>query len=168
MLSLNVPVPGAVQRLAGSLYPTLAQFDSVRERHTLVCKRLDEEGDGGRDRIEGRVRQALAGTPAFEAKVTEIDQFKNPTSGAGPVVYLAIESPGLRALHEELVDTFGQKDGVEGDAYTPHITLARGGPPEALERLLDESIDPVTWTVSELWFYDGRYRERVGTVSLPA
>lgn len=168
MLSLNVPVPGAVQRLAGSLYPALTQFETVRNRHTLVCKRLDEGGPGGRDRIKGQVRRALSGTPAFEAKVSGIDQFEHPESGPGPVVYLTVESPGLRSLHEELVESFGRMDGVEGDDYTPHVTLARGGPPEAVERLLATSIEPVTWTVSELWFYDGHYRERVGTVSLPA
>lgn len=168
MLSLNVPVPGSVERLAEELYPALTRFESVRDRHTLVCKRLDDEVAGGRDRVEGRVRRALAGTPPFEIAVTGIDQFAVPTAGPGPVVYLDVESPGLRALHEDLVDALGTRDGVEGEDYTPHITLARDGPPDAVDRLLERSIEPVRWTVSELWFYDARYRERVGTVSLPA
>ena len=167
MFSLNVPVPGEVRRLAGELRPHLTAFDSVRDRKTLVAKRLDDTVEGGRDRIEGRARQALAGAPAFEARVTGIDFFAEPTAGAAPVVYLEVESPGLFRVHGQLVDVFGALDGVEGAKYTPHITLARGGTLEAAERLADRAIDPVTWTVSELRFFDVRYREWMGKVSLP-
>lgn len=168
MFSLNVPVPGEVRRLASDLHPRLVAFDSVRERPTLVAKRLDDDAEGGRSRTEGRVRQALAGAPAFEARVTEIDLFEEPAAGAAPVVYLAIESPGLRRLHERLCETFGPIDGVEGEEYVPHVTLARGGSIEAARDLAGQAIDPVTWTVSDLWFFDAGYGERVGTVSLPA
>lgn len=168
MFSLNAPVPGEVKRLAGDLRTHLLPFDSVRESHTLVLKRLDDDAEGGRDRIEGQVRRALAGAPAFDARVTGIDAFEEPTAGSGPVVYLGIESPGLWRVHERLVDRFGAVEGLEGADYTPHITLARGGSREAAERLAAKSIDTVTWTVSELQFFDARYRERLGTVSLPA
>jgi 2'-5' RNA ligase len=168
MFSLNAPVPGEVKRLAGDLRTHLLPFDSVRESHTLVVKRLDDDAEGGRDRIEGQVRRALAGAPSFEARVTGIDAFEEPTAGPGPVVYLAVESPGLWRVHERLVDHFGAVEGLEGPEYTPHVTLARGGSPETAERLTSESIDPVTWTVSELRFFDARYRERLGRVALPA
>jgi 2'-5' RNA ligase len=167
MFSLNVPVPGEVRRLAGELRPHLGAFDSIRDRHTLVAKRLDDTIEGGRARVEGRARRALADAPAFEARVTGIDFFAEPTAGTAPVVYLEIESPGLFQVHEHLVDVFGTLDGVEGPEYTPHVTLARGGPMEAAERLADREVDPVTWTVSELHFFDVRYREWVGKVSLP-
>lgn len=167
VLSLNVPVPGEVRRLAGELRPDLTVFDSIRDRHTLVAKRLDDGVEGGRARVKGRARRALADAPAFEARVTGIDFFAEPTAGPGPVVYFGIESPGLGRLHDRLVEVFGALDGVEGAAYTPHVTLARGGTVAAAERLADRSIDPVTWTVSELRFFDARYREWVGTVSLP-
>jgi 2'-5' RNA ligase len=167
VFSLNVPVPGRVRRLAEELRPHLRVFDSVRDRHTLVAKRLDDTVDGGRARVEGRARQALADAPAFEARVTGIDMFAEPTAGTAPVVYLAVESPGLFQVHKHLVDVFGTRDGVEGSEYTPHVTLARGGPMETAERLVDRTIDPVTWTVSELRFFDVRYREWVGKVSLP-
>jgi len=167
VLSLNVPVPGEARRLAGELRPWLAAFDSIRDRHTLVAKRLDDTAEGGRARVEGRARRALAGAPAFEARVTGIDFFAEPTAGTAPVVYFAVESPGLDRIHDRLVEVFGALDGVEGAEYTPHVTLARGGAMEMAERLADRTIDPVTWTVSELEFYDARYRERIGTVSLP-
>jgi len=167
VFSLNVPVPGEVRRLAGELRPHLRAFDSVRNRHTLVAKRLDDTVEGGRARVEGRARQALANAPAFEARVTGIDFFADPTAGTAPVVYFAVESPGLYRVHERLVDVFGTRDGVEGSEYTPHVTLARGGAMEAAERLAERTFDPVTWTVSELRFFDVRYREWVGKVSLP-
>jgi len=176
VFSLNVPVPGEVRRLAGDLRARLLAFDSVRERHTLVVKRLGGDGgrgrrgdaEGGRDRIEGEVRQALAGTPAFEARVTGIETFAEPVTGPAPVVYLAVESPGLWRVHERLVDRLGAVEGLEGPAYTPHVTLARGGSQEAADRLAGEPIEPVTWTVSELHFFDAGYGERLGRLPLPA
>ena len=167
MFSLNAPVPGEVRRLGGELRPWLTPFDSIRDRFTLVAKRLDDTAEGGRDRVEGRARRALADAPAFEARVTGIDFFAEPTAGTAPVVYFEVESPGLFRVHERLVDVFGALDGVEGPEYTPHITLARGGAMETAERLAEREIDPVTWTVSELRFFDVRYREWVGKVSLP-
>jgi hypothetical protein len=94
--SLNVPVPGRVRRIAADLHPELVAFDWVRERHGLLCKRFERTPD------QVALRDALAGTPAFEAKVTGIDYFTDPPHGSAPVVYLAVESPGLRRLHERL------------------------------------------------------------------
>lgn len=166
MYSLNVPVPGDVQRLAAELHPRLTAFDTVRERHTLVAKRL---GDDSLDRLRERLRRPLRDLSPFEARVTGLDVFERPTRGTGPVVYLAVESPGLVALHERLVDAFGTVAGLEGDDYTPHVTLGRGGSfdGDALASLSDR-VEPVAWTVSELAVYDSRYRETVSRLSLPA
>lgn len=180
--SLNVPVPGEAKRLAADLFPRLAAFDRVRKRHTLVAKRFEDatRGDGTeRTRSHGssgnhelatlreRVRPALVGTPAFEARIAGIEVFEQPVRGPGPVLYLAVESPGLHRLHRRLVSEFGAVPELEGEAYTPHVTLARGGSVDAARRLVDD-VEPIEWVVSELHFFDPRYRETVGRVSLPA
>ena len=160
--SLNVPVPGAVRRLAADLAPHLAPFDRIRERPTLVCKRFEAHVD----RVA--VREALAGAPAFEARVVGVDYFARPERGPGPVVYLAVESPGLLRIHRRLVERFDRVPGLEGEEYVPHVTLARGGDRAAAERLAARTVDPVTWTVSRLDCWDAAHGEAVGSVGLPA
>lgn len=165
MYSLNVPVPGRVARLASDLFPYLAPFDRVRDRHTLVCKRFE---DTEFDRLHEQLRRVLAGQPAFEARVTDIRFFEAPPRGAAPVVYLAVESPGLADLHRALTDEFGAVDGLEGDEYVPHVTLARGGSLADARAVASQSIEPVEWTVSQLDIYDSSFRETVASISLPA
>jgi len=159
--SLNAPVPSAVARLASGLAAGLHDAD-VRTRHTLVVKRL---GNGDRATVAGRVREALAGAPACEARVTGLDAFDDPTAGRAPVVYLAVESPGLVRVHERLCEAFDRVAGLEGEAYVPHVTVARGGD---ARRLLDREVEPVTWTVDRLELWDPAYRETVESVALPA
>ena len=170
MYSLNVPVPGAVARVAAELHPALQPFGTVRDRHTLVLKRLEVDGSPGFDRAAKRVRRTLAGAPAVEARTAGIDSFEEPVAGPGPVVYLGVASPGLHDLHNRLVDELGAVTGLEGPSWVPHITLARGGDPTAtdLDRLRSHDPDPVTWTVGSLEFYDAHRNERAGTISLPA
>ncbi|WP_135853371.1 2'-5' RNA ligase family protein [Halorussus salinus] len=170
MYSLNVPVPGEVERLAEELRPQLLDFDTIRERHGLLCKRLGDEPPGGIARLREQVRTRLAGAPAFEARVTGIDCFEHPPLGEGPVVYLAVESPGLKRVHERLVGDFSAVEEFEGDDYVPHVTLARGGGVAAertARRLADREIEPVTWTVNRLALWDATYDEEVATFSLP-
>ncbi|WP_253737134.1 2'-5' RNA ligase family protein [Halohasta salina] len=173
MFSLNVPVPGAVARVAAELHPQLVGFDSRREQHTLVVKRFDEstlrasQPELQLATLQQQLPQKLTGTPAFEAAVREIDFFAEPARGEGPVVYLAVESPGLRELHEELVDAYEAIEGLEGVDYVPHVTLARGGSVVDAERVAGE-IEGVSWAVSELVIWDSRYREAVSRYSLPA
>lgn len=159
--SLNVPVPGAVRRLAADLLPELSAFDRVRDRPGLVCKRFE----GRVDRVA--VREALAGAPAFEARLDGLGTFTEPPAGPTPVVYLAVESPGLVAAHRRLCEAFPPAEGVEGDAYVPHVTLARGGNADAAAALAGRSVGPVTWTANELVFWDGRHGGPAGTVRLP-
>ena len=161
MDSLNAPVPGTVRRLAGDLAPDLAAFDRVRERPGLVVKRFERRVD------RADVRAALARAPAVEARVTGVDCFERPLRGPGPVVYLAVESPGLRRIHRRLVDRFGAVPGLEGEAYVPHVTLARDGPLAAAERAAAREVDPVGWTVSRLDAWDAERREAMGSIGLP-
>jgi 2'-5' RNA ligase len=171
VFSLNVPVPGSVARVASELRPALVGrgVERFRDRHSLVVKRFEGDDERSLPRLRERLRPALAGAPAFEARVVRVDVFENPPRGPGPVVYLPVESPGLRALHDRLVDAFGEVDGLEGDDYVPHVTLGRGGAFDAdALAALSERVDPVTWTVSELAVYDSHHRETVSRVSLPA
>ena len=162
--SLNVPVPGRVQRIASDLAPQLSGFDLIRRRHSLVCKRL---GAGTPARLADRARRALANAPAAEARVSGIETFMNPPTGSAPVVYLAVESPGLHRLHERLCESFDPVPDLEGEGYVPHVTLARGGDAETARRLAARDVDPVTWTVSEVHLWDARDRETVRRFPLP-
>ncbi|MCT9094934.1 2'-5' RNA ligase family protein [Haloarchaeobius sp. HME9146] len=166
MYSVNVPVPGSVARLASDLHPFLLDFDRVREDYTLLAKRIgDPEHFSVR---EHEVRRALHGQPAFEVQVTGLGCFEQPTKGTAPVVYFEVESPGLLDLHERLVDEFGAIGGLEGEDYVPHVTIARDAPQSAADRLLEQDIEPVTWTVNQLEIFDSRYREVAARISLPA
>jgi hypothetical protein len=177
--SLNAPVPGEAKRLAADLLPRLTAFERVREDHTLLVKRFGggeknmERGSNASHRLatlRKRVRPVLEDVPPFEARITGIDCFERPTRGSDPVLYFAIESPGVRHVHRRLVEEFGAVADLEGEDYTPHVTLARDGSLETARELVSEmgEIDPIEWTVSELRFYDPRYRETVGRVPLPA
>jgi 2'-5' RNA ligase len=163
--SLNAPVPGAVARVAADLHPRLVAFDRIRERHTLVVKRFE---DVAPSTLLARLRSDLAGTPAVEARLDGVGSFEAPPVGAAPVVYLAVDSPGLLDLHDRLVGAFGAVPGLEGPDYVPHVTLARGGDVADARRLAAEAEVPaVTWTVDRLDVFDPEYRETAGSVSLP-
>lgn len=166
--SLNAPVPGSVQRLGGDLRGELLGFDTIRERPTLVVKRFGDLDPAEYADVEERARRVLAGTPVCEARIPGIDVFERPPTDPAPVVYLAVESPGLRAIHERLVAEFGSAGDIEGEGYTPHVTLARGGDWETARQLTDRDIEPVRWTVTSLSFWDGRFGERISSISLPA
>lgn len=164
VFSLNILAPGSVERLAEDLFPHLSPFESVRDRHTLVVKRL--EGEDSLPHLRERFRDSLAGRPPFEVRTDGIDYFGRPTRGEGPVVYLRIESPGLYELHDALCREFGVVAGMEGAEYTPHVTLARGGRISDAEELAARDVDDVRWTVNELAVWDARYREAAARVPL--
>lgn len=167
MYSLNVPVPSEVARLAGNLARELPRArERARDEHTLVLKRLGEAEPF--PAIQARVRGTLQGQPSFDVRVTGIEYFAEATTGSSPVVYLAVESPELHRLHEQLTDRFPAIDGIEGEAYVPHVTIARGGRHDAAQRLAERSIEPIAWTVTRLAFRDAKHGESAGSVSLPA
>jgi 2'-5' RNA ligase len=100
--------------------------------------------------------------------VTEIDTFEDAVTGSSPVVYLTVESTGLEELHSRLSERFDPLPNLEGDAYTPHVTIARGGSRERAHEVSDMEVDPVEWTVTTLQFRDAKRSQAVSTVSLPA
>ncbi|WP_418285458.1 2'-5' RNA ligase family protein [Halorubrum sp. DTA46] len=183
MFSLNVPLPPSVRRLATDLHPKLSGFDRVRRRHTLVCKRFGVEDVP--DRVTGvdraglpkpdalaalrdDLRPLLAGIDPFDVAVTGIDVFDAPASGSRPVVYLAVESDGLVRLHRRLCAAYGAIEGIEGDRFIPHVTLARGGNPEpgVVADLVAAEFDPIRWRVHALDAYDPEFREVAATIDL--
>jgi hypothetical protein len=166
--SLNVPVPGRVAALASDLARELpAARARSRGEHSLCVKRLDGTGTNmGYNRLAARSREALADQGSFEVSVTGVDCFERPAVGSGPVVYLVVESPELRRLHGQLAAVFPPVEGVEGPEYTPHVTVARGGSRRGAARVADHSVEPITWTVSELVFWDAASHRSVSTVSL--
>ncbi|MFC7135699.1 2'-5' RNA ligase family protein [Halobaculum litoreum] len=180
--SVNVPVPWEVRRLAASLEPAVTGFASVRDRYTLVVKRLDGRDLDDLHRIRERLRPALAGVAPFGVRVTGIDAFERPPLGEGPVVYLAVEAVDddaggvrgrdpLRAVHDRLVREFGGVDGLEGADYVPHVTLARGwaghgDPGDAVARLRERGVEGVRWTVDELGVWTREYEEIAARVPL--
>lgn len=178
MFSLNVPVPGVVRRVADKLHPDLVGFDRVRDRHTLLAKRFDTGLDGDADslpRLRERLRPILRdhgragdGTAGgLDLRVTGLDYFERPTRGPGPVIYLAVESPDLHALHRRLCAAFGAVAGMEDDEYVPHVTLARSGRVADAAALIDRrSIEPIRWTAGELRIHDSRYREDAAQLPL--
>lgn len=168
MYSLNVPVPSRVAALAGEVARDLpAARARCRGEHTLCAKRLDGNGTSPTyNRLDTRTREALADQPPFEVSITGISYFPETVKGSAPVVYLAVESPGLRRLHERLSDVFPPVEGIEGNSYTPHVTVARGGSMAAAERVADRRLDPVSWTVSELSLWDAARRRSMSTVAL--
>ena len=169
MYSLNVPLPSSVTSLAGRLARDLPRARArPRGEHTLVVKRLGNGDHAAYARLEARARDAVRGTAPFEVRLTAVEQFETAATGPSPVVYLAVESPALRALHDRLCAEFDAVDGMEGDDYVPHVTIARGGDPGAASRLVERSIEPVEWTVEELRFYDADRGQSVRRLSLPA
>ncbi|WP_144798475.1 2'-5' RNA ligase family protein [Halorubrum depositum] len=194
MFSLNVPLPPALGELAADLHPKLSGFDRVRDRHTLVCKRLGV-GDVP-DRVAGDapsappnaasgadptlskpdalaalredLRPLLSGTDPFDVAVTGVDVFDAPASGSRPVVYLAIESEALVRLHHRLCAAYGAIEGIEGDDFVPHVTLARGGNPDpgVVADLVSAEIEPIRWRVHAMEVYDPEFREVAATIHL--
>lgn len=168
MYSLNVPVPGAVSEQAWALRSHLTDFELLRDEHTLVVKRLDARTQGEFAAVERAVRDRVRGTAPFEVEVDGIDVFTSPPAGPAPVIFFAVDSPGMVALHRDLVEDFGAVEALEGDEYRPHITLARGGNPDALDAALEIDISPMSWTVERLIFWDATRELPAGEIPLPA
>lgn len=158
--SCNVPVPTEVSRLARGL--ATETFEATpRDRHTLLAKRLGEDGPGV---LAREVRELIAGLPPFSARVTGVDAFYNPPMGSAPVAYLIVESPGLYRLHEMLCERFDPVPQLEGNEYSPHVTVARGGD---ADRLVGREVE-FEWTVDSVFVWSADYGERIERISLPA
>ena len=169
MYSLNVPLPSSVTQLASRLARDLPRARArPRGEHTLVVKRLGGGDHADYARLEARARDVLGGTVPFGVRATGVDCFETAVTGPSPVVYLAVESPELRALHERLCAEFDAVERMEGEAYVPHVTVARGGDPAAARRLVEREIEPVEWAVDELVCFDADRGQWVSRISLPA
>lgn len=181
MFSLNVPLPPAVARLAADLHLKQSGFGRLRDRHTLVCKRFgvedvpDRVGSGaGAPKpaalaaLREDLRPLLAGTDPLDVAVTGLDVFDAPASGSRPVAYLAVESNALARLHHQLCAAYDAVEGIEGDDYVPHVTVARGGNPEpgVVADLVSAEIDPIRWRVGAMEVYDPEFREVAATIEL--
>jgi 2'-5' RNA ligase len=173
--SVNAPVPEGVHEVADDLRPALSGFDRVRERRerTLLLKRLPADDRKELREVWSDAKTALRGAPVVEARVSEVGAFENPPNGSSPVVYLAVESPGIHRIHGMLCEAFDPVPVMEGgDDYDPHVTLARDADgfrgQRALDSVLGRSVGPVTWTIDELYCFDAEHGERVDTLSLPA
>ena len=164
MYSLNVPVPSHVAALAAQI---AAQIPGARPRrrgeHTLVVKRL---GTTDPHRLSARAREAVSGVQPFEIRVDRVEQFSAPPTGSAPVVYLAVDSREIAALHERLLAEFSPAEEIEGAAYVPHVTVARGGDEDVVEQATG-AVEPVAWTVTELVVWDGTYQEPIERIALP-
>jgi len=166
VFSLNVPVPADVARFATELAADLpAARPRARGDHTLIVKRLGD--DSGLPRLTARIREQIRGQPPFQVRVRDIGLFREAAAGPSPVVYLAVESPELMAIHRNLAATFDAVEGIEGVEYVPHVTIARGGSVEAADRLAGRSIDPITWTATELVVWDADRDLPATRLSLP-
>ncbi|QCC50345.1 2'-5' RNA ligase family protein [Halapricum salinum] len=165
MYSLNVPLPSSVTRLASRLARDLPRARArPRGEHTLVVKRLGS-GDGAR--LATSVDEHLSDVAPFELRVREVDSFETAATGGSPVSYLRVESQELRRLHERLCSHFEPVDGIEGNDYVPHVTIARGGDLASVRRLADREIDSIRWTAEELVVWDSERNLDVRQFSLP-
>ena len=158
--SLNAPVPSDVARLAAGLASECLTADA-REHHSVVVKRIG----GNDDYRQGlpRLREALADAAPVAVRAAGVEAFRQPTTGRGPVAYLAVESPGLVGLHERCCAVIDPFPGLEGSAYVPHVTVARGGD---ADRLVGREAGLVEWTVDRLEVWDAERRTAVESISL--
>lgn len=169
MYSLNVPVPRAVETRRDELAPSLERFQTVRDPLTLVVKRFGDRPPASVDALQRRLEELLADWAPLAAHIDRIEAFESPAGGPAPVVYLAVDSPGIEALHHALVERFGTADvAIEGDAYVPHVTLARGGPLQGLDAVTGPLECPIEWTVEALELWSVRHEQPVATLSLGA
>lgn len=169
MYSVNVPVPPELGRIAADLAAELERFDRVIRDRTLLVKRLGRRRTRDLDDLWSTVADVLGDWGPIEARTAGIDVFTDPPSGGGPVIYLAVESPGLEAVHAELAAAVGVVNpAVEGDRYVPHVTLARGGNRAAIPAVTGRTVPTLTWTVESVELFDARHRQVVRTLPLPA
>lgn len=168
MYSLNIRVPGQIAKRASDIARELPEaYARPRGQHTLGVKRLVDD-EASYSRLEAKTRELLTGQPAFECRITSLEYFADAPTGSSPVVYFAVESPELVRLHRKLATVFEPLDQIEGEGYSPHVTIARGGSFERAEEVTARDCEPVTWTVDELIFWDSKHGQSVSSVSLPA
>lgn len=169
MYSLNAPVPSALEDIAEGYAPSLERFDRRPDRLHIVIKRFGRLNLRALDALRADLETVLSGWGPIRARCAGLDVFMAPTGGPAPVVYLTVDSPGLEALHRDLVDRCGTRgEDLEGEGYVPHVTLARGGERTLVDEILADQPEPVTWTIDAVVLWDGRHGESVTRYALPA
>ena len=163
MYSLNVPVPGAVAERAWSIRSQLLAYEQLRDEFTLVLKRLPFESGIAVDSAIPDIRSQLESVDPFTVEITGIGQFETPPAGPAPVIYFAISSPAMHRIHTRFVEYYGAVEEIEGTAYQPHITLARGGD----VTMPDIDFEPISWTVDRLIVWDSRRALPAAEFALP-
>lgn len=163
MFGLNAPVPHAVRQEAAAFLPLLGT--AAQTQYTLIVKRLTVD-DTPQSVMIKRIRQLLDDEEPFPARITTVETFDEPTSGQGTVIYLAVASPGLHTLHERLCTVVPPAPALEGSDYVPHITIGRTTDQAIIDTALARSIEPVSWTVDTLVFYDASTGDRHGRIEL--
>ena len=157
MWSLNVSMPQNIVRAIKEVTLGVSGWEEICEDPTLVIKRFEKGDVDGH--VESEIRLLLEGVEPFDIEIGNLERFDVAERGSSPVLYLEVKSPGMKALHETLVDVFGSVKGVEGENYIPHITIARGGSGDYIE--FDGLSCDTEWTVEmlELWNRDGRKKK---------
>lgn len=168
MYSLNVEAPPAAYKIQSDYADILERFEVQRETLTLLLKRFGPRSLADLSTLEDSIEDVLRSWGPIQARIDRFDVFADPISDTGPVIYLSVESPGVNALHRELVGAFGVADDrLEGDAYTPHITLARRGDRTDIAALTGTTLEPIDWTIETVQLWDATYDESITTYSLP-
>lgn len=166
--SLNAVVPPAADEFRDELAEVLDPFEDRRDPLTLVVKRFGSRSNTELASLTRTLGEMLEQWGPIAAEIDGVDVFVDPPGGPAPVIYLGIRSPGLESLHRQLVDRFGVVDqAIEGAQYTPHITLARGGPRTGIDSVTNTSLPSHEWTIEELMLWTARHDSVVTRFSLP-
>ena len=162
MWSLNVSIPQNIIRAIEEVTLGVRGWEEICEEPTLVIKRFEKKDLDGH--VKSEIRFLLESVEPFGIEIGNLERFDVAERGSSPVLYLEIKSPGVKALHENLIDIFGSVEGVEGENYIPHITIARGGSGDYIE-FSGLSCD-TGWTVEMLEFWDGGERKKRSKIIL--
>jgi len=148
--------------------PTLGAIEAFRTRwgnphHNVephVTVKAPFEWDGSPEPFLAPARAACAALRPFAARLGA------PARFGSAVLYLTVESPGLMLLHKAVAPLMpGDARGHEGDAYTPHLTLAVsrfGISAEGLDRMESEArteLPPASFTVTALRCYQREQKQ---------
>ena len=162
MWSLNVSMPQNIVRAIREVALGASGWEEICEDPTLVIKRFEKVDVSGH--VESEIKLLLESVEPFDIEIGNLERFDVAERGSSPVLYLEVKSPGMKALHEILVDVFGSVKGVEGENYIPHITIARGGGVRDVD--FSGFSGPTIWTAETLEFWNRDKRKKKNKVIL--
>ena len=162
MWSLNVSIPQNIVRAIEEVALGVRGWEEICEEPTLVIKRFEKRDLDGH--VKSEIRFLLESVEPFGIEIENLERFDVAEKGSSPVLYLEVKSPEVKALHETLVDVFGSVEGVEGENYIPHITIARGGSGDYT--VFSGLSCDTGWTVEMLEFWDRGERKKRSKIIL--